>query len=83
MPVYYTYMVRCRDGSLYTGWTIDIIKRIARHNAGKGAKYTRSRLPVVLIYTQVFSSKTQAMRHENKIKRLSRQTKLDLAKGYA
>lgn len=74
----YTYMVRCGDGSFYTGWTYDLEKRVAAHNSGKGAKYTKSRLPVELIYFERFSTKEEAMSREYAIKRLTRKEKLKL-----
>lgn len=74
----YTYMVRCGDGSLYTGWTYDLEKRVAAHNSGKGAKYTKSRLPVELIYHERFTTKEEAMSREYAIKRLTRSEKLKL-----
>ena len=74
----YTYILRCKDGSLYTGWTNDLEKRIACHNAGKGAKYTKARIPVELAYYESFQSKEEAMRREWEIKRLTRKEKLAL-----
>ena len=74
----YTYILRCRDGTLYTGWTNDLEKRLAAHNAGEGAKYTRSRRPVELVYHECFETKAQAMRREAAIKRLTREEKLAL-----
>lgn len=74
----YTYILRCGDGTLYTGWTYDLKKRLEAHNSGKGAKYTRSRLPVELIYFEVFSTKEAAMSREFAIKHLSRKEKLKL-----
>ena len=74
----YTYMVRCGDGSLYTGWTYDLEKRVAVHNSGKGAKYTKSRLPVELVYHERFTTKEEAMSREYAIKRLTRSEKLKL-----
>lgn len=74
----YTYMVRCVDGSLYTGWTYDLEKRVAVHNSGKGAKYTKSRLPVELVYHERFTTKEEAMSREYAIKRLTRSEKLKL-----
>lgn len=71
MKYSYTYMVRCRDGSLYTGWTNDLDKRVANHNAGKGAKYTRSHRPVELVYYEAFLTKEEAMRREYAIKQLT------------
>lgn len=72
----YTYIVECDDGSLYTGWTNDLEKRIKAHNAGKGAKYTKSRLPVKLVYSEIFETKEDAMSREYAIKQLSRKEKL-------
>lgn len=74
----YVYMLRCRDGSLYTGWTFDVEKRVAEHAAGRGGKYTRSRLPVELVYTEEVQSATAARQREYVIKQLPRQQKLDL-----
>lgn len=71
----YTYIVECRDGTYYTGWTTDIDRRIRVHNAGKGAKYTRSRLPVKLVYMEIWETKQQAMQREAYIKKLSRKEK--------
>lgn len=71
----YTYMVRCKDGSLYTGWTTDVEKRVKCHNAGKGAKYTKPRLPVELVYFESFETKEEAMRREVAIKKLSKKRK--------
>ena len=73
--VNYTYIVMCRDGTYYTGWTNNLQKRIDDHNAGKGAKYTKSRLPVELMYYEAFDTKEEAMRREYAIKRLSRKEK--------
>jgi len=74
----YTYIVRCADGTLYTGWTDDIEKRLAAHNSGHGAKYTRSRRPVTLVHLETFDTKEAAMSREWHIKRLSRAAKLTL-----
>lgn len=71
----YTYIVRCRDDSLYCGWTNHLEKRIQTHNAGRGAKYTKSRLPVELVYFEVFETKQEAMRREYAIKQLKRKEK--------
>lgn len=73
-----TYILRCRDGSLYTGWTNDMEKRLAAHNDGTGAKYTRGRGPVELVYMEEFETKQEAMRREVEIKRMSRAEKLKL-----
>ncbi len=74
----YVYMLRCSDGSLYSGYTTDLDKRLQVHNSGRGAKYTRSRLPVTLVYWQKFDSAQQAMQREAALKRLTRQEKLQL-----
>lgn len=71
----YTYMVRCADGSLYTGWTNDLEKRVKRHNEKKGAKYTKPRLPVSLVYFEAFDTKEEAMSREAAIKRLTKERK--------
>jgi len=73
--MHYVYMLKCADGSLYTGWTTDLTERIRVHNSGKGAKYTRSRLPVTLVYHESFPDKSQALRREIEIKQLSRSEK--------
>lgn len=74
----YTYILKCSDKSLYTGWTNNLDKRVEDHNSGKGAKYTRSRRPVVLAYYEQFETKEEAMRREWEIKRLTRKKKLAL-----
>ena len=71
----FTYIVRCSDGTLYTGWTNDLEKRIACHNQKKGAKYTKSRTPVTLVYSEQFETKEEAMRREYRIKQYSRKEK--------
>ena len=76
----YVYILECADGTLYTGWTTDVQKRVRTHNAGKGAKYTRPRRPVKLVYTENFESKSDALRREYQIKQLSRAQKLLLIK---
>jgi putative endonuclease len=78
---YIAYILSCGDGSLYTGWTNDVEKRLAAHNAGRGGKYTRGRLPVRLVYREAFASRSEAMRRESAIKRLSRAEKLALICG--
>ena len=77
----YTYILECADGSLYCGWTDDIDRRVAAHNAGKGAKYTRSRLPVRLVWHEEFATKEEAMSREWHIKKLTRAQKLKLIGG--
>ena len=74
----YTYMLLCADGTYYTGWTNQIRKRIRAHNSGKGAKYTKARLPVELVYYEAFDTKEEAMSREWHIKRLSRSEKQKL-----
>lgn len=74
----YTYVVKCSDGSLYTGWTNHLKERIEAHNAGRGARYTRSRRPVKLVYYETFDTKEEAMSREWHIKQLSRAEKLKL-----
>jgi putative endonuclease len=74
----YTYLLRCSDGTLYCGWTDNIEKRLAAHNSGKASKYTRSRLPVKLVYFETFDTKQEAMSREARIKQLSRREKLAL-----
>ena len=74
----YIYILRCADGSLYTGWTNDLEKRLAAHRSGKGGKYTRARLPVELVYSERYDTKQAAMRREWEIKQLPREEKLSL-----
>ena len=69
------YILRCADGTLYTGWTNDMERRLASHNAGTGGKYTRVRIPVTLAYCEVFETKQEAMSREFHIKRLTRAEK--------
>ncbi len=71
----YTYIVQCSDGTFYTGWTNDLEKRIKDHNAGKGAKYTKARRPVVLVYYEEFATKEEAMRREWAVKHMERREK--------
>lgn len=74
----YTYIVECSDHTLYTGWTNDLEKRIRAHNEGKGAKYTKNRRPVRLVYFETFSTKEEAMSREYRIKKMSRLEKMRL-----
>ena len=71
----YTYILKCMDGSLYTGWTNDIDKRLKAHNEGKGAKYTKGRRPVKLVYVEEFKTKEEAKRREYEIKHMTRKEK--------
>ena len=74
----YTYILKCSDGTLYCGWTNDLEKRVKVHNEGKGAKYTRCRLPVVLVYYEKFETSVEAQRREYQIKQMTRAEKLRL-----
>ena len=76
--MYYVYLLRCADGTLYTGFTNDLARRLGPHNAGRGAKYTRGRRPVELVYWESFSNKSSALRREYAIKQLPRRQKLAL-----
>ncbi|MBQ9566251.1 MAG: GIY-YIG nuclease family protein [Synergistaceae bacterium] len=77
----WVYILRCGDGTLYTGWTVDVARRVAAHNAGRGGKYTRARLPVEAVYRECWPTKSEAMRREIEIKKLTRQEKLALIDG--
>jgi len=82
MNGYYVYILECSDKTLYTGWTKNLEKRIQEHNNGKdGAKYTRTRRPVRLVYTETCSCLSEALKREVRIKRLSHWRKLELIKG--
>lgn len=74
----YTYILECGDKSLYTGWTNNLEKRIRQHSEGKGGKYTRSHLPVRMVYFECHETKEAAMAREYAIKQMTRQEKLDL-----
>lgn len=74
----YTYILKCADGSLYTGWTNDLGKRINDHNTGRGAKYTKARRPVELVHYETFGTKEEAMKREYAIKQMSRAKKVSL-----
>ena len=71
----YTYILECSDGTYYTGWTNHLEKRIHDHNENKGAKYTRGRTPVKLVYYEIFETKSEALKWEAAIKKLSREEK--------
>ncbi|HEY4479550.1 MAG TPA: GIY-YIG nuclease family protein [Candidatus Paceibacterota bacterium] len=81
MPVWFTYIVRCVDGSLYTGISTDVEQRVRRHNDGQGAAYTRSHRPVILVWTEEAESESAARKREAQIKGWSRQQKENLVKG--
>lgn len=74
----FVYMLRCKDGSLYTGWTNDLEHRLAMHNSGRGAQYTRGRGPLELVYSEELPDKEAALRRECAIKKLRREQKLAL-----
>lgn len=80
--MFYVYMLECADHSLYTGYTVDLTKRIAAHNEGKAAKYTRGRRPVRLVYSELCADKSEALRREAAIKKLTRAKKLELIERY-
>ena len=72
---WYVYMLRCRDNSLYTGYTDNVTRRVAVHNAGKGAKYTKARLPVIVVYQEEYPDKSSALKREYAIKQLTKAQK--------
>ena len=78
---HFVYILRCADGTLYTGWTNDLAKRLQAHNVGRGAKYTRGRGPVQLVYQHSYDTKEEALREEIRIKKLTRLQKEALIKG--
>ena len=78
----YTYIVRCKDNSLYVGWTNHLEKRIKAHNDGKGAKYTKSRRPVELVYYETFATKQEAMSREYHLKKLTHKQKENLIQKF-
>ena len=77
----FVYILQCRDGTLYTGWTNDIEQRIRAHNSGKGAKYTKGRGPVKLVHLENFPTKEEAMRREWAVKHMKKEKKLELIRG--
>lgn len=77
----YIYILECADGTLYTGWTNDLEKRISAHNGGAASKYTRTRTPVRIVYSEVFETREEAMSREVRIKRLTKTQKLELING--
>jgi len=78
----FTYILECADGTFYTGWTSDLEKRLADHNSKKGAKYTRCRVPVKLVYFESFITKQEAQKREYAIKQLKRTQKLQLISSF-
>jgi putative endonuclease len=81
--VNYTYIVECKDKTLYTGWTNNIEKRILDHNNGKGAKYTKGRRPVTLVYLEEYETKQDAMKREYYLKKLKKEEKYKLIEEYS
>lgn len=79
----YTYIVQCADGTFYTGWTTNLETRVTAHNNGSGARYTRSRLPVTLVYYELQPDESQARKREYAIKQLNRTDKEKLVAGFA
>lgn len=77
----YVYILRCKDGTYYTGWTNDLEARLQAHRDGKGAKYTRGRSPLSLVYSEVLSTKEEALKREYEIKQLTRKKKEELILG--
>ena len=77
----YTYILQCADGTFYCGWTNDLAKRLAAHNAGTASKYTAPRRPVEIVYTEQFATKQEAMSREYQIKQLTRREKIDLIRN--
>ncbi len=77
----FVYLLECRDGTLYTGWTTDLAARVAAHNQGTGAKYTRSRRPVRLVYWESVADRSAALRREAALRRLPRAAKQALIRG--
>lgn len=80
MDSHYVYIVRCKDGSLYTGYAKDVEQRVKKHNLGQGAKYTKNRRPVTLVYHETYDTKSSALKREYEIKTYSRNKKLQLIK---
>jgi putative endonuclease len=79
--VHYVYVLECADGTYYTGYTTDVERRVAEHDAGEGAKYTRGRTPVELVHVEEYGSRSAAMSREHEIKQLSRAAKERLVAG--
>jgi putative endonuclease len=77
--VAFVYLLRCADGTFYTGWTVDLERRLAQHQAGKASRYTRSRLPVELAYVESCADRSAALRREHRLRRLDRRAKQALA----
>lgn len=82
MQEFVTYILECRDGTLYTGWTNNLKNRLKSHNEGLGSKYTRSRLPVKCVYFEKHTTQSEAMKREYQIKQLSRENKIKLINNF-
>ncbi|MDX9871986.1 MAG: GIY-YIG nuclease family protein [Clostridia bacterium] len=80
--MYWVYIIECSDGTFYTGWTNDLVKRMAAHGSGRGAKYTRGRTPVTLKYTEECASRNAAMQRERQIQHLPRSEKKALIESH-
>ncbi|KAA0231389.1 GIY-YIG nuclease family protein [candidate division KSB1 bacterium] len=80
---YFVYLLRCSDGTLYTGTTNDLRRRVQQHNAGKGARYTAGRRPVALVYVEICASRSEALRREAALRKLSHRQKLSLSESTA
>ena len=80
---WFLYMVRCADDTIYTGISIDVSARVTKHNSGRGAKYTQTRLPVRLIYSESQPDRVSAMKREFEVKKWGRKRKEDLVKGFS
>lgn len=78
----FVYILKCSDGTLYTGYTVNLENRLLKHNQGKASKYTRGRLPVEIVYFESFSSKSEAMKREAAIKKLKKHSKMDLIENH-
>lgn len=79
--MFYVYILKCSDNTLYIGYTTDLVKRINTHNAGKGAKYTRGRIPVELVYSEKYDTMSEALKREHALKKLNRKNKFKLIKS--
>lgn len=79
----YVYLLECSDGSYYTGWTVNLENRVKSHNAGRGARYTRSRRPVTLVYWETCQDRSQALRREAQLKKFDRKQKEQLVAAFA
>ena len=82
MKKHYAYMLRCRDNTIYSGYTVDLDRRVETHNSGKGAKYTRARLPVILEYYEEFEDKKEALKRERELKKYTHQEKENIIKEF-